>query len=91
MEGECDIDGPLTIAPGSRWSGTLRATNVVIAGVVEGDVIAGQRVEVASTARITGSITGHSIAIAEGAIIEGEIKVKTGEAPLKFLEKRAVS
>jgi cytoskeletal protein CcmA (bactofilin family) len=88
MEGECDIDGPITLAEGSRWSGTLRATDVVVAGKVEGDVIAAQRIEVAQTAHITGSLAGSSIAVAEGAVIEGDIKVTTGDSPQAFTEKR---
>jgi cytoskeletal protein CcmA (bactofilin family) len=88
MEGDCDIDGPLTLAQGARWRGTLRATDIVVAGQVDGDVIASKRVEIAGTARVTGSIAGHSIAVAEGAVIEGEIRV-TSDEPLKtFQEKR---
>jgi cytoskeletal protein CcmA (bactofilin family) len=88
VEGECDIDGPLTLAAGGRWRGVLKATDIVVAGVVEGDVVAKQRVEILGTARITGSLAGHSIAVAEGAIIEGEIKVTSGAEPTTFHEKR---
>jgi len=88
MEGDCDIEGPLTLAAGARWRGILRATDIVVAGHVEGDVIAAGRVEIASTARVTGSLAGHSIAVAEGAVIEGDIKVTSGAEPKTFQEKR---
>jgi len=88
VEGDCDIDGPLTLAEGGRWKGILKATDIVVAGVVEGDVVAKQRVEISGSARITGSLSGNSIAVAEGAIIAGEIKVTSGEAPVTFQEKR---
>ena len=88
IEGDCDISGPVTLAEGGRWKGTIKATDIVIAGNVEGDVIGEQRVEIAGTARVTGSLAGHSIAVAEGAIIEGDIKVKSGAAPVTFQEKR---
>jgi cytoskeletal protein CcmA (bactofilin family) len=88
VDGDCDIAGPVTLARQGRWHGTLCADNVVIAGTVEGDVIARERVEVAETARVTGSISGHSIAVAEGAIIEGELKVASGGAATRFKEKR---
>ena len=88
VEGDCDIDGPVTIAEGSRWKGTLKATDVIVAGIVEGDIVSRQRVEISGTARITGSLSGNSIAVAEGAVIEGEIKVTSGESPVKFQEKR---
>ena len=88
VEGECDVDGPVTLAEGGEWKGTLCATDVIIAGTVEGDVVARQRVEISGTARITGSLAGNSIAVAEGAIIEGDIKVTDGEQPVKFEERR---
>lgn len=89
VEGDCDIDGPVTLAEGAWWRGTLRGTDIVVAGTVEGDVQARQRVELAGTARVTGTLSGHSIAVAEGAIIEGEVKVASGEPPHVFEEKRS--
>jgi len=88
VEGDCDINGPLTLAKGGVWKGILRANDIVVAGTVEGDVVAKQRVEILGSARITGSLSGNSIAVAEGAIIEGEIKVTSGEPPTTFQEKR---
>jgi cytoskeletal protein CcmA (bactofilin family) len=88
VEGNCDIDGPLTLAEGGRWTGILKANDIVVAGVVEGDVVARQRVEISGTARVSGSLSGNSIAVAEGAVIEGEIKVTSGATPVKFEEKR---
>jgi cytoskeletal protein CcmA (bactofilin family) len=88
VEGDCDIEGPLTLAPGAIWRGTLKASDLVVAGTVEGDVVARQRVEIAGTARVTGSLSGNSIAVAEGAVIEGDIKVTNGAQPVAFEEKR---
>lgn len=91
VEGDCDIDGPVTLAAGGHWTGTLKAVDVVIAGTVDGDVIAGGRVEIAGSARIAGSLSGHSIAVAEGAIIEGELKVVSGKEPIRFEERRVAA
>jgi len=88
VEGDCDIDGPLTLAAGGHWKGVLKATDVIVAGTVEGDVVARQRVELAGTARVSGSLSGNSIAVAEGAVIEGEIRVISGERSVTFEEKR---
>jgi cytoskeletal protein CcmA (bactofilin family) len=88
VEGDCDIDGPVTLAKGGHWRGTLKGSDIVVAGTVEGDVVAKQRVEIAGSARVTGSLSGNSIAVAEGAIIEGEIKVTSGAEAVSFQEKR---
>jgi cytoskeletal protein CcmA (bactofilin family) len=89
MEGDCDIKGPVTLAESGRWRGTLKATDVIIAGKVDGDVIATNRVEISGSARIAGSLSGQSIAVAEGAVIEGEIRVTNGDNPRTFSEKRS--
>ncbi|HSE01439.1 MAG TPA: polymer-forming cytoskeletal protein [Burkholderiales bacterium] len=88
IEGDCDIDGSLTLALGGRWKGTMKATDVIVGGTVEGDIVARQRIEIGASARVTGSLSAKSIAVAEGAIIDGEIKVTSGEAPVTFREKR---
>ncbi len=75
VEGECDIDGPVTIAEGSHWKGAIRATDIFVAGSVEGDVAAKRRVELAGTAHLSGSLRGSSIVIAEGAVIEGDVRI----------------
>ncbi|NIW25105.1 MAG: hypothetical protein GWN29_11350 [Gammaproteobacteria bacterium] len=90
MNGDCDIEGPVTLAAGARWKGTLRASDVVVAGRIDGDVIANHRIEVGETAHIAGSLAGRSIAVAEGAVIEGDIKVTNGSSPQEFKEKRNV-
>jgi cytoskeletal protein CcmA (bactofilin family) len=66
----------------------VKATDLVVAGVVEGDVVAQGKVEILGTARVTGSLSGNSIAVAEGAVIEGEIRVTSGSEPTTFQEKR---
>jgi len=88
IEGDCDIDGSLTLALGGRWKGTIKANDIIVGGSVEGNVVARQRIEIGNSARVTGSLSAKSIAVAEGAIIEADIKVTSGEAPVKFQEKR---
>lgn len=89
--GDCEIDGPVTLAESGLWTGVLRGSEVIVAGRVDGDVIAAGRVEIAGTATVSGSITGHSIAVEEGAVIEGEINVVSGQEPVRFAEKRAAT
>ena len=75
IEGECNINGSLTIAVGCHCKGKIQATDIILAGFVEGDVIANECVEIAETAHIIGNLRARSIAIAEGAVIEGDVGV----------------
>ncbi|WP_455199361.1 bactofilin family protein [Kaarinaea lacus] len=73
VEGDCDIEGTLVVGDGGVWNGNIFAENVVIAGKVTGNIVAKEKIDVVSTADIKGSLTSPFIAIAEGAIHEGEI------------------
>ncbi len=88
INGDCDVDGALTVAVGGQWTGTINASNIIIAGQVDGDVNAKARLEVAASARVTGRISAASIALAEGAVIDGNVYVKSPTEVLSLSEKR---
>lgn len=88
VEGDCDLEGSVTLAEDGRWKGVIRATHVIVAGSVEGDIEASGNVEISNTARINGTVTGESIAVAEGAVVEGVMKTTGRAEPVEFVEKR---
>jgi cytoskeletal protein CcmA (bactofilin family) len=88
VEGECDVDGSVTLTGSGLWKGTIRANVIIIAGTVEGDIIATGRVEISNTARIKGTISGEEIAVAEGAVVEGAMQTTGRSEPMEFVEKR---
>ena len=67
VEGDCEIDSTLMLAKSGLWKGTIRAGNVIVSGHVEGDIFAIGSVEITDTARITGTVSAETIAVAEGA------------------------
>ena len=88
IDGDCEVDGTVTLAKDGFWKGTIQATDVIVAGNVEGDIIAEGKVEVTDTARISGTVSGEAIAVAEGAVVEGVMKTTGPAEPLEFVEKR---
>ncbi|MEE9141844.1 MAG: polymer-forming cytoskeletal protein [Gammaproteobacteria bacterium] len=88
VEGDCDLNGPLTLARGGSWKGRIKATRVVVGGTIQGDVIATERLEIAATAKIDGSARGRAITIAEGAIVQGEVGISGKSDLIVFHEKR---
>lgn len=88
IDGDCDLDSTITLARNGLWTGTIRAGNVIIAGHVEGDIVAQGRVEITDTARISGTVSGEAIAVAEGAVVEGIMKTTGQPEPVGFVEKR---
>ena len=88
IDGDCDITGTITLAKNGLWKGTMKAADVIVAGHVEGDIVAAGKVEITDTARITGTVSGEAIAVAEGAVVEGVMKTTGPAEPLEFVEKR---
>lgn len=88
VRGDSEVAGPVTLAEGSRWEGSLKASNVIVAGEIDGDLAATGRVEIRPTARVRGSVTGQGIAIAEGAVIEGEVRTASDGDINRFVERR---
>lgn len=88
IDGDCDLTGTVTLAKPGLWKGTIKAANVIVAGHVEGDITADGKVEITDTARITGTVSGEAIAVAEGAVVEGVMKTTGPSDPLEFVEKR---
>jgi len=86
--GDCDVNGTVSLAGNGYWQGSIKADNVIVAGHVEGDITAKSKVEITNTAKITGTVTGEAIAVAEGAVVEGVMRTTGNSEPLEFVEKR---
>lgn len=88
VEGDCDIEGTVTLAKTGRWKGTIKASTVIVAGTIDGDIDAAGHVEITDSARIVGTVAGEAIAVAEGAVVQGVMKTTGRSDPVEFVEKR---
>ncbi len=75
FQGEMKIKGLVWLRPGSRFSGELQTTDVVIEGELRGSVHATDKVDMRSTCRVEADVTASKVAAAEGSHIEGRITV----------------
>jgi cytoskeletal protein CcmA (bactofilin family) len=82
---EDDADAVVTLAASGRIQGEVRAPVVVIAGEMEGDVHASQRLELAAGARVTGNLHYKVLEMAAGAAVSG--RLVHAEAPPAQLPK----
>jgi cytoskeletal protein CcmA (bactofilin family) len=88
VRGDGQIGGTLSIARGARWEGQVKAKAAVVAGELTGSLDVADRLEVGSAAVIRGRVSARSLAIARGAVIEGDILVTSGEPIVQFEERR---
>jgi cytoskeletal protein CcmA (bactofilin family) len=76
VDGLISIGGfRLTMGPASRLDGNIVAREAVIAGEVNGDISAFDRIEVAKSASIVGDLSTSKILIEEGAYFKGGIEI----------------
>jgi cytoskeletal protein CcmA (bactofilin family) len=88
VRGDGEITGSLHLAVTGVWNGHIQAEQAIVAGKITGGLKVQGKLEIGYTAVIRGKVSASTIAIAKGAIIDGEIEV-TSEAPVQeFEEKR---
>jgi cytoskeletal protein CcmA (bactofilin family) len=88
VTGEASIRGALTLAAGGRWKGNIEADDVILAGEMDGELVARGRVEILASARVTGRVVGKGISICAGAVVEAELKSLDGNEIVTFDERR---
>jgi len=80
VEGSVALEGnSLTVGPNGQVRASVAAKGVVIQGKVEGNIQAGERVELRKSALVTGDITTKRISIEEGAYLKGKVEVQRPE------------
>jgi cytoskeletal protein CcmA (bactofilin family) len=88
VQGDGDLSGGLHLSASGRWHGDVRCEDAIVAGTLVGALTVAGKVEIGNTAIIRGSVTAQTIAIAKGAIVEGEIKITSGKPLVRFEERR---
>ena len=88
VRGDGHIGGALRMAASATWTGEVHARFGIIAGKVTGKLVIAEKLEIGATAVIRADVTARSIAVAKGAIIEGQVTITSGESVIEFEEKR---
>jgi cytoskeletal protein CcmA (bactofilin family) len=88
VRGDGKIGGALRMAAGASWTGDVRARFGIIAGKVTGRLVIAEKLEIGATAVIRADVVAKSIAVAKGAVIEGQVTITSGEPVVEFVEKR---
>jgi cytoskeletal protein CcmA (bactofilin family) len=82
VEGKIDLkEHHLTIGPNGRIQAEVAAKSVRVQGEVNGNVAAGEKVELSETGRVIGDIVAPRIIIADGARFKGSVDMSGTPAP----------
>ena len=72
FKGDVNVQGDLTIEPGAKLTGGVRADKVVIAGELEGNVEGASLVNLLPTGVVVGDVKAGSLTVAAGARMRGQ-------------------
>jgi cytoskeletal protein CcmA (bactofilin family) len=72
FKGDIDVHGDLTIEPGAKVTGSVRADKVNIAGELVGNIEAASHVDLVKGGALTGDLKAASLAVAAGSRMRGQ-------------------
>ena len=72
FKGDVNVQGTVTIEAGARLTGGVRATTVIIAGQLDGNIDAASRVELVETGVLNGDLKAGSLIVAAGSRMRGQ-------------------
>ena len=81
VEGAVLARGTLHVAPGAVVRARIEADELVVAGTVEGDVVAPKRVALLAGARLVGDVRTGRLALADGSVLQGRCEMLTALSP----------
>jgi cytoskeletal protein CcmA (bactofilin family) len=87
VHGDGEIEGGLNLSASGSWHGFIQAEQAIVAGKITGGLTVKYKLEIGYTAVIRGKVSAKAIAIAKGAIVDGDIEV-TSDAPILEFEER---
>jgi cytoskeletal protein CcmA (bactofilin family) len=73
FKGDVNVQGNLTIETGAKLTGGVRANKVIIAGELEGNIEAAQRVELLDSGVLIGDVKAGTMTVAAGSRMRGQM------------------
>jgi cytoskeletal protein CcmA (bactofilin family) len=73
-------DGTLIVGAGGQVDANIEVAIATIHGIVNGDIVATDRIELGRAAKLTGNIQAPSLMIEQGAVFEGSCKMTQAKA-----------
>jgi len=72
FKGDVHVEGDLTIEPGAKVTGSVRAGRVVIGGELEGNIDAASSVELLKSGMVNGDLKAGSLTVEPGSRMRGQ-------------------
>lgn len=71
FQGSITTEGRILVSPSGRIKGSLTGRDIVVGGVVKGDLFASERITLLSSALVVGNLYAPRIRMEQGVLVEG--------------------
>ncbi|MFC2165854.1 polymer-forming cytoskeletal protein [Acidobacteriota bacterium] len=89
LTGDVLSKGLVWLDKGGQIQGQVKSPYVIVDGELIGNIKSAERVELRTESRMIGNIETESLAVAEGAVFEGEVHMPQRQKDaISFVEKR---
>ncbi len=88
FEGDVAGSDLLIIGQAASVRAEIQVGTLVVGGRVEGNIVAKKRVELLTTARVTGTIKTPSLVVTDGATLNGMCEMRREEAKVVHLDQK---
>jgi cytoskeletal protein CcmA (bactofilin family) len=78
FKGDAHVDGNLSIEPGAKHHGEVRASTVTVSGELTGNIGA-KHIDVTATGVIVGDVKADTITVASGSRMRGHVEFGWGD------------
>jgi cytoskeletal protein CcmA (bactofilin family) len=75
LEGSLELKGSLAIGPNGKVNANIKATEIIVAGTVKGNMEASERIVLRKGAHLVGDVKTAGIVIEDGAYFKGGIDI----------------
>lgn len=90
VDGKLNIKGDVILGEKGRIRGEIKVDNIIIAGRVEGSIVASSRFELTNSGYMKGDITCGVLTIEEGGVLDGNMHM-VGHVSKPDIETRQAS
>jgi len=91
VEGKLNIKGDVVLGEKGRIKGEVKVDNLIVAGRVEGNVVASGRFEISANGYMKGDVTCSIMTIEEGGVLDGSSRMVGGHTSKPDFEARALA
>ena len=91
LEGRISTKGDVVVGGSGKVKADIEAKNILIAGLVEGNVNVTGKMEITNTAKISGDLRVGVLSIEEGATLDGNCNMLVGNKTEKEIKQEAAS